>query len=349
MTDAQRWLMVMIILVIGVLVYYLASVLVPFVVAILLAYFFNPIVDRLVEWHLPRVLGVVVVFLIMFLILLCLIFLVVPLIEKQVIVLIDKIPAINAWFVKSVWPWVDQHFNVSSNFDPNQITTTLTKYLSGGGNFITKLWIMASSSGMALISFITSLVLIPVVAFYLLCDWSKITQAASKLLPRHSEKDVVQMVKECGDVLAAFFRGQLLVMLCLGVIYAAGLWLVGLDVVILVGLIAGLLSIVPYLGFVIGIVMALIASFLQFHAWAHIFLVVGVFAVGELAESFILIPWLVGDRVGLHPIAVIFALLAGGELFGFVGILLAVPVSAVILVFLRYWYTKYLDSRYYKV
>lgn len=340
MTDSQRWLLVFSILIIGALIYLLAPVLVPFVVAILLAYFFNPVVDRLVTWHIPRVLAVTIVFLFILILALCLIFLIVPLIEEQIVALIHSIPKINNWLVKTIFPWLNKHFNIKMQFDLDQIKTSLGQHIQEGGNLLAKIWSMVSHSGLAIINFFTNLILIPVVTFYLLCDWKKITTASIHILPRHSEKKVVKMIKECGDILAAFFRGQLLVMICLGIIYATGLWLVGLDVGILVGLLAGLFSIVPYLGFITGIVIALIAAFIQFHSWTHMLLVVGVFCVGEIAESFILIPWLVGDRIGLHPVAVIFAVLAFGQLFGFVGVLIAVPASAIVMILLRHLYFR---------
>ena len=151
---------------------------------------------------------------------------------------------------------------------------------------------------------------------------------------------ITNMIKECGQALSSFFRGQLLVMICLGVIYSIGLGLVGLDVGILIGIFAGILSIVPYLGFITGLSLALLTTVSQFHDWHHILMVLGVFIIGEICESFILVPYLVGDRVGLHPVIVIFALLAGGRLFGFVGVLLAVPTSAVTVVLLRHLYSR---------
>jgi predicted PurR-regulated permease PerM len=340
MTDAQRWLLIISILIIGALIYILAPVLVPFVVAALLAYLFNPIVDWLTGWHLPRILAVIVVFLFIIFLVICLIFLIVPIIEQQVIILINNIPALDKWITTTILPWINKHFNLQASFDLNQMQSTLAKYLPTGSSFVVNIWKMASRSGLALISFFTNLILIPVVTFYLLCDWPKITSSISRLLPIHSEKDITYMVKECGTVLSSFFRGQLLVMICLGMIYAIGLWIVGLNVGILIGILAGLLSIVPYLGFISGLSLALLASVTQFHDWTHILMVLGVFCIGEIAESFILVPSLVGDRVGLHPVVIIFALLTGGKLFGFIGVLLAVPTSAVIVVLLRHLYLK---------
>jgi len=338
MTDPQRWLIILSILIVGALVYLLAPVLTPFVVAILLAYLFNPIVDWLVRWHVPRILAVIVVFLFIIFIVMCLIFLIVPIIEQQIIIFVGHLPIIDKWITATIIPWLNKYITIPSDFNLSQFKATLAQYLPGSGSLVAKIWTMVSHSGIALISFFTNLILIPVVTFYLLCDWHKITTSIKNALPIHSAENITGMLKECGIALSSFFRGQLLVMVCLGMVYAIGLGLVGLDVGILIGIFAGILSIVPYLGFISGLILALLATITQFHDWTHILMVLGVFIIGEILESFVLVPSLVGDRVGLHPVIVIFALLAFGKLFGFVGVLLAVPASAVIVVLLRHLY-----------
>ncbi len=347
MTTSQQWLIIFASVVLCVLIYLLAPVLTPFLIAILLAYFFNPLVGRLTAWHFPRILAVIVVFLIIAFVLFCFVFLILPLLEQQIVIMLKQIPKVSEWLTKTLWPWLNEHFHIRASIDLDDFRKALLNYLGGSNKITSNIWRMVSHSGMALIQFITALFLIPVLTFYLLCDWDRVTNAASKLLPRASEKNIVKIINACGEVLAAFFRGQLLVMICLGIIYSTGLWIIGLDVGILIGLLAGLLSIVPYLGFTSGILLAAIASLLQFHDWTHLLWIGLVFGIGELAESFVLVPWLVGDRIGLHPIAVIFAVLTGGQLFGFTGVLLAVPASAVIMVFLRNFYEYYLNSYYY--
>ncbi|MBN1683905.1 MAG: AI-2E family transporter [Gammaproteobacteria bacterium] len=347
MTDSQRWFTTFILLGVTGLIYLLAPVLTPFLIAALIAYLFNPWVDKLTSWKLPRVLSVAVVFLVIIAVVFFLFFLIIPILEKQVVIFVKRIPDINLWLTNVVWPWVDKHFHIKDQIDLNQLKIFLLEHINTGGSILTKTWAMASRSGTAIIEFVTGLVLIPVLSFYLLCDWPRIIQSIKQLLPRRSEKKLVQLVKDCGEVLAAFFRGQLLVMLALGSLYGIGLWAIGLDVGLLIGLMAGLLNIVPYLGFISGLILATIASLVQFHSWIHLIWVLGVFVVGSLTEGFVLTPWFVGDRVGLHPLIVIFAILAFGRLFGFVGVLLAVPVSAVSMVFLRHFHGRYLKSRYY--
>jgi predicted PurR-regulated permease PerM len=210
------------------------------------------------------------------------------------------------------------------------------------------LWKSVLHSGFALIEWVAHLVLIPVVTFYLLRDWDKVVKGVRELLPRSSEPTIVKLATECDDVLSAFFRGQLLVMLSLATIYSIGLSLVGLQVGLMIGLIAGLLSLVPYLGFIVGIVTASIVAYVQFGTLSSLFLVWLVFMVGQVIESTFLTPNLVGNRIGLHPVAVIFSVLAGGTLFGFFGVLLALPVAAVIMVLLRFFYQRYCNSRLYQ-
>ena len=206
----------------------------------------------------------------------------------------------------------------------------------------------ATASSLALIGWLANLVLIPVVSFYLLRDWDVMMGKIRSLLPRDREERVVALAGECHEVLGAFVRGQLLVMVALGVIYAAGLMIVGLELGLLIGLIAGLAAIVPYMGFVIGIGAALIAGLFQFGGDLYPMVgIVAVFMVGQALEGMVLTPLLVGDRIGLHPVAVIFAILAGGELFGFTGVLLALPVAAVIMVLVRHVHDLYKDSGIY--
>jgi predicted PurR-regulated permease PerM len=201
---------------------------------------------------------------------------------------------------------------------------------------------------MFLVNLAVGFVLVPVVGFYLLRDWDLLVERVSTLVPRGAAPTVARLARESDQVLGAFLRGQLSVMIALGAIYGIGLWLVGIDVGPLIGMIAGLISFVPFLGAIVGVVMALIAALVQYHDWLHVILVAVVFAVGQTLEGYVLVPKLVGDRIGLHPVAVIFAVLAGGELFGFIGVLVALPVAAVAMVLLRYAHERYRQSAMYR-
>ena len=205
-----------------------------------------------------------------------------------------------------------------------------------------------TASGFALVSWIVNAALIPVVAFYLLRDWDRLVAAIRALIPSEYEGAVVKVVSDCDEVLSAFIRGQLLIMLLLGCIYAFGLTIVGIDLAILIGMLAGLASIVPYLGVITGILAATAAALFQFHDVHHVVYVAIVFGIGQILEAAVLTPLLVGDRIGLHPVAVIFAVLAGGQLFGFTGVLLALPAAAVIMVFVRHALGHYKQSGYFE-
>jgi predicted PurR-regulated permease PerM len=200
---------------------------------------------------------------------------------------------------------------------------------------------------MALVGWILNLVMIPVVAFYLLRDWDVLVARIAALIPRSIAPVVTRLARESDDVLGAFLRGQISVMVALGAFYGVGLWLVGVSVGPLIGMVAGLISFVPYLGAITGVVMGVIAALVQYQDWPHVLLVLGVFVVGQLLEGYVLVPRLVGEKIGLHPVAVIFAVLAGGELFGFLGVLLALPVASVVVVVLRYLYERYTESELY--
>jgi len=205
-----------------------------------------------------------------------------------------------------------------------------------------------SASSMAFISALANLVLIPVVTFYLLRDWDLMISKIHDAIPRRVEQKTSQIAQEVNVVLGAFFKGQILVMLCLAVLYFIGLSLVGLEFALLIAIIAGLVSFVPYLGLIIGLVLACSASLLQLHDASGIMLVLLVFTSVQVLESVVLTPILVGDKIGLHPVAVIFAVMAGGQLFGFTGILLALPIAAVLLVLLNHMNDRYKSSQLYK-
>jgi len=203
-------------------------------------------------------------------------------------------------------------------------------------------------SSFAIMAWLGTMALIPVVAFYMLRDWDIFIGHIRDILPRSQVAVVVKLAQECDAVLSAFLRGQLLIMVLLGIIYAIGLSIAGIDLALLLGLLAGAASVVPYLGVIVGVLAAGTAALFQFHDWIYLLPVFAVFGVGQLLESLFLTPVLVGDKIGLHPVAVIFAVLAGGQLFGFIGILLALPVAAVVMVLLRHMQHSYKSSLFYQ-
>lgn len=347
MTTTQRVMLALGVIFFGVLLYLLKPILTPFLVAGLLAYLGDPLVNRLCNFHLPRTGAVIIVFSLILLIILLLALMIIPILERQFASLIAKFPLILEWLQTVAVPWLNQHAGTDNIIDPNTIKTAMTEHWQQAGNVAAVVVKTVSHSGHTIISWLLNLFLIPVVTFYLLRDWDRVLTESQVLIPRKTEPLVMKLLQECNEVVGAFFRGQLMVMLVLGLVYAAGLWLCGIEVALLVGILSGLLSIVPYLGFIVGILAASIAALVQYHDVIHLVYVLIVYVIGHIIEGFILTPWLVGDKIGLHPVAVIFAILAGGQLFGFIGILVALPVAAVIMVLLRYLKQQYIKSYLY--
>jgi predicted PurR-regulated permease PerM len=330
------------------LIYLLAPVLMPFIIAALLSYLGNPLVDRLVNLKLPRLAAVVIVFIVIFLLVVMVPLLLIPLVEKQIAVFIHNWPNYIDWIQQTIIPWIQGYVGLQgSEFDLSVLKKAFLEHWQQVGGTAANILSSLSKSGLVFAGWLANLVLIPVVTFYLLRDWAALIKHIRGLIPRSVEPIVAKLAHDCDVVLGTFMRGQLLVMLALGFVYSIGLWLVGLDLALLIGMLAGLVSFVPYLGFIIGIIAAGIAAIVQFHDLLYLVYVVIVFGVGQLLESMVLTPLLVGDRIGLHPVGVIFAIMAGGQLFGFVGILLALPAAAVIAVVLRYVYERYVGSELY--
>ena len=345
---ARRWQWLAIFLVIGGLLWILRPVLTPFAIAAMLAYLGDPLADRLERLRCNRTLATSIVFLLMVLVVFGAMVLLVPLIQRQVVRLIAAAPAYGEWVRTGLFPWLQAHLNLPANFfNIDSILANVRAHIGTVGNLAAVALGYATRSSLTIIGWITSLVLIPVVTFYLLRDWDVMVEKIDGLLPRAYRPTILRLAGESNAVLGAFVRGQLLVMISLGLFYGIALWAIGLDVGPLIGMIAGLVSFVPYLGFITGLFASLIAALVQYHDWQHLAMVLAVFGVGQLLEGYVLVPKLVGDKIGLHPVAVIFAILAFGQLFGFLGVLLALPVSSVLMVLLRYAHERYTASSLY--
>lgn len=330
------------------LLYFLSPILTPFLFAALLAYLVNPLVTGLMRFRIPRLFSVIIVFVLLFLIITLFILLLIPLIQTQIETLSDVLPRMINWVQETILPWLSNTFGTPPIIDAGMIKATVVQHLAKTSTIATQVVNTVVRSGFVVAEWLINLILIPVVTFYLLRDSKIITTNMRSYIPRSIEPSVVKLLKECDQVLSAFFRGQFLVMLSLGVFYSIGLTLAGLSIGIILGLIIGIISIVPYLGMIVGISTATIATFVQYGDIKSLLFVWLVFAIGQVLESFFLTPYLVGDRIGLHPVAVIFAILAGGSLFGFCGVLLALPVAAVIMVWLRFFTKHYQASGLYK-
>jgi len=332
----------------AVLLYWLGPVLAPFLVSAGLAYLGDPLVDQLQRRGYSRSLGVLLVFVAMLLAGLLMLIIGLPALGQQLQALIDMLPAVLDWLQGEAVPKLLRLLEGEEvTVDRERLRALVAGHWKQVGNALGTVLGQLTASGQLLLTVLAYLTLVPVVTFYLLRDWDLLVARVRDLIPRSVEPRVVQLAGECDAVLAEFLRGQLLVMAALALMYTVGLLLCGLKLAFIIGVIAGLVSFVPYLGLAVGVLLAGMAAVAQFHDLIHVIWVLVVFGACQTLESVWLSPWLVGDRIGLHPVAVIFAVMAGGQLFGFLGILLALPAAAIVMVLLRHSHDAYRASALY--
>ncbi|HVC37033.1 MAG TPA: AI-2E family transporter [Gammaproteobacteria bacterium] len=349
MSVAQKTWIIVVLVAVAVLIYYLRPILTPFLASFILAYLGSPLVDRLERWKLNRTLAVLAVFVLTLIVLALILLLVIPMVVREISALFTHTPQVISWLQANVLPWLTVHLGVQPEaLAPAKLMDLVSSNFVSAGKIAGQVLLSVSSSGGAVFAFFINLILIPVVTFYLLRDWNRLMVRIAALVPRAAAPTVARLVHECDVVLGAFLRGQLLVMICLAVFYSLVLTIIGLDNAVAIGVVAGMLSFVPYLGVISGVALALITALLQGQGWLLLMEVVIVFTVGQLLSDLILTPRLVGERIGLHPVLVIFAILVGGALFGFAGILLALPVAAACTVLVRYARERYVESRLYQ-
>ena len=334
------------------LLYVLGPILTPFIAAAILAYALNGAVDyleraRLGKFHLPRSLAVVVVMLLFLGAVGALVLIVVPVLRTELPLLQAQIPDALARIDAILSPRLAQ-MGIHVKLDGGGLRRILTQQITTSGDEIwTTVLASARVGGSALLGWLATAILIPVVLFYLLLDWHRLLLQLENAVPRRWVRQTVDMAHEVNALLAQYLRGQLLVMLVLALYYSAALALAGFEVALPVGILTGLLVFIPYLGYGLGLALALTAAVLQFSDWSGVIAVAVIYGAGQVIEGFFLTPRLVGERIGLNPLAVIFALLAFGQLFGFVGVLLALPASAVLMVAFRHLKRHYLRSSFY--
>ena len=330
------------------LIYLLGPILSPFLFGAILAYIGSPLVKWGARHRVPRMLGALFVVAGMIAVIATLFLILAPMVQTEAAAIARRLPELADRFNERFVPWAQQRFGIDLQFDAASLRTLIAENVSGMQNV--GVWLLGSLKigGVALLGFFANLLLTPVVMFYLLMDWDALMARLGGLLPRRWNKYSLVIAGEIDSVLAEYLRGQITVMAILAVYYAAALWIAGLQFAVPIGVLTGLLIFVPYLGFGIGLVLALLVALLQFAAWQGVVAVLIVYGIGQALESFLLTPWLVGERIGLHPLAVIFALLAFGQLFGFTGVLLALPASAAILVGMRHVRTAYTGSALYR-
>jgi len=335
----------------GWLIWLLGPVLTPFFISVLIAYIVNPIVGWLEDHRMRRDLAVSLVFAFALLLIVIVLLIVIPVLIREVADFMGRLPGYLDAFQQNALPWIEAQLGIELNlqsFDVERARTLIQEYFSNiagaAGNVLS---VMTQSGGRFLV-WISSMILVPLVTFYLLRDWRLLIDTLRDLLPRNIEPTVVKLTEDSDEALGGFLRGQVMVMISLGLIYAIGLWIAGLNNAIAIGMIAGLVSFVPYLGAIIGVLLAGLTAVIQDFSFLFLVSVGVVFVVGQLIESFVLTPKLVGDRIGLHPVLVIFAVMAGGQLFGFAGVLLALPAAAAGTVIVRFAYKNYKLSEVYR-
>lgn len=325
--------------------YLVKSILLPFIVGILVAYFLDPAADRLEKIGTSRTMATAIITLMFFLVIITSAIFLAPLLYDQLLSLVKKTPEYVAYFHNELEPVVTRYFKDlgvdTKNGATGEFSGYLLQYLS---KIVSGIW----SSGVALLNLLSLIFITPVVSFYLLRDWDKIVGKVNKHLPKSYAKTIREQIEAIDQTLSGFIRGQTNVCIIMGIFYAIGLILTGLDFGLIIGISAGILTFIPYVGIFFSFAVALAAAIFQFEQLLPIALVAGVFGIGQIIESNFITPKLVGEKVGLHPVWIIFGMLAGGCLFGFVGILIAVPVTAVIGVLIRFSLTRYLQSELYK-
>jgi predicted PurR-regulated permease PerM len=347
LASPQLWAWIAIALATGVLLWLLSPILAPFLFAAILAYILDPLVERLTNRRFPRVLAVLLVMLVALSLLVALVLIVVPLFYKETRLLAEKLPGFFDWINLQAAPWLKTKLDFDLRLDAESLKQMARDAFAGNEDLVKRVLRSLGIGGLAVIGFLVNLLLVPVVLFYLLRDWHGLVRSVDQLIPRRIYPKVRQMAGEVDAVLAEWLRGQLLVILIMSVYYVTALWIARLDFALPIGIVTGLAVIVPYVGIVVGLLLATVTALLQFDNLTSVLWVWLAIGIGQMLEGMLVTPLIVGQRIGLHPVAVIFALLAFGQVFGFFGVLLALPASAALLVALRHLRAAYVSSPLY--
>lgn len=347
--DWHSGLLGVALLMFGALLWVLSPILAPFLAAIILAYIFNPLVNWLEARKVSRGSGTLLAVLLLLIMVAMLLIIVLPLFYKEIAQLTSLIPSFLDHVKSTIVPWLSERLGIEIALDSASFRQFMQENLSESGGIARRVFATVGTGGLAIVSVLVNLALIPIVFFYVLRDWPLLVASVDDIVPRRIHATVTNIASEIDAVLSEFLRGQLLVMLVMSAFYVIGLWAVGLKFALPVGLITGLLVFVPYLGVGMGMLLGTVAAVIQYDALLGVVMVWAVFGAGQIVESFFVTPKFVGERIGLHPVAVIFALLAFGQVFGFFGILLALPASAAILVGLRHLQARYQSSAVFRI
>ncbi len=345
-SQTRFWLLVLALF--ALVIWVLQPVLLPFIAGLAIAYFLAPVVNALAQKKIPRWLGAIAVLLGFCLLAALIGALIGPLIVSQANALIDALPGYVDKVHRQYGPAIERWLTRLPPSDVDKLRDAAGQSATTAAGWAGNLLKHIVTSGFAVIDTVMLMIVTPVVAFFTLRDWPALTRTIDSFLPRRHYDVIHSQLTEIDTTLSGFVRGQALVCLALGVIYSVGLTLTGLDYSAAIGVTAGVLSFIPFVGTAFGWITSLILAIVQFGDWWHIGMVIAVFVVGNSLESYVLTPRLVGSRVGLHPVWILFALIAGAKLMGFTGVLIAVPTAAVLGVLIRFLMRRYKSSRFYK-
>ncbi len=329
------------------LVWLLSPILAPFLAGAIFAYMLNPLVNRLEGRYVGRTLAVVLVLILTLIAVVALLLLVLPLFYKEAVAMSERLPDFLAWLDNRLAPWLRERFGIAAQFDLDTLKQLTTQFLQSDQGFMPRLLGSLQIGGLALLGFSIKLLLVPVVLFYLMRDWNDLIDRIDRMIPRHRLAQVQGIAREVDAVLAEFLRGQMVVIIVMICYYSLALWSAGLEFALPIGIITGGLVFIPYVGAFIGFLLGTVSALLQFDSFTGVLFVWLAFGIGQVLEGMVITPLLVGKRIGLHPVAVIFALLAFGQVFGFFGVLLALPASAILLVCMRRMGRAYVASPLY--
>jgi predicted PurR-regulated permease PerM len=345
--NPRVWTWLAISLIVTWLVWLLSPILAPFLAGAILAYVLNPLVNRLCGRYLSRTVAVILALMLLIVVMVGLLLVVLPLFYKEALMMSQRLPDFLTWLNNHVAPLVQEHLGISFILDRESVKLFMGQLLQSNRGLVQQMLGSLQIGGLALLGFLINLLLVPVVLFYLLRDWNLIVARIDRVIPRARHALVTRLASEIDAVLAEFLRGQLLVIVVMVCFYSLALWIAGLEFALPIGIITGGLVFLPYIGAFIGTLLGTVAALLQFDTFSGVLFVWLAFAAGQSLEGMLVTPMLVGKRIGLHPVAVIFSLLAFGQVFGFFGVLLALPASAALLVGMRHLGAAYLASPLY--
>jgi predicted PurR-regulated permease PerM len=345
--ERQTWLLIGLSVAFVACLYLLKSILMPFLTGLLVAYAMNPAVRRFEIWGISRNFGTGFMILSFFLSIGLLLFIAIPFIQTELLLLASHIPQYGERIMAALKPLLDEAALYIEPHDLERLRSLASSYMGDVISWGIRVLAGILTNGLALANLISLIVITPIVAFYCLRDWPRIISALDRWIPRPYEPTLKHIFTDINTTLGGFAKGQALVCLMVGTYYAITLTLAGLDFSFVVGVIIGIMAFIPYVGAAVGFMLSMGIALAQFSDWPSVGVVAAIFAVGQTIEGYLLIPYFVGDRIGLHPVWVLFALLAGGVLYGFVGILFALPVAAALGVIIRYILKVYLKSPYY--